>query len=206
MTPNELAATLNVSRETLQRLERYADLLRKWQMRINLVAHQSLDDLWRRHILDSGQLKSLLPSDARNIADVGSGGGFPGLVLAILGVPGVHLIESDSRKCVFLAEAARAAGLEPGRNPIIHNTRVEALAGLKVDAVTSRACARLTGLLGYCHPLMAGGGVCLLLKGAKVDEELTEAVKSWHMDIERFASLSDPSGTVLRISRLAPSG
>lgn len=206
MAPDELAATLDVSRETLQHLQQYADLLRKWQRAINLVAGQTLDDLWRRHFLDSGQLKFFLPPGIRSIADIGSGAGFPGLVLAILGVPEVHLIESDSRKCLFLAEAAREVGLEPGRNPVIHNVRAERLTNLRVDAVTSRACARLDVLLGYSLPLVRAGGACLLLKGAKVEEELTDAAKSWHMEVERFASLSDPSGTILRISKLAPAG
>jgi len=204
MAPEEFAATLNVSRETLQRLQRYADLLRKWQKALNLVANRSLDDLWRRHFLDSGQLLAHLPPTISGIADIGSGAGFPGLVLAIMGSTQVHLIESDSRKCLFLAEAARAAGLEPGRNPIIHNSRVETLTDLRVGVATSRACANLTTLLGYCLPLLAPGGICLLLKGAKVEEELTDAAKSWHMDVQRFASLSDPSGTILRISKLAP--
>lgn len=206
MGPEEFAATLNVSRETLQRLERYADLLRKWQKAINLVANQSLDDLWRRHFLDSGQLVAHLTPGARGAADIGSGAGFPGLVLAIMGMPQVHLIESDSRKCLFLAEAARAAGLEPGRNPKIHNARVETLTDLRVDVAVSRACAGLPTLLGYCLPLLAPDGICLLLKGAKVGEELTDAAKSWHMDVKRFASLSDSSGTILRISKLAPRG
>lgn len=206
MAPEEFAAMLNVSRETLQRLERYGDLLRKWQRAINLVADHSLDDVWRRHFLDSGQLVSHLPPIARGIADIGSGAGFPGLVLSIMGLPQVHLIESDGRKCLFLAEASRAAGLEPGQNPIIHNARVETLTDLRVDVVTSRACAGLPKLLGLSLPLLAPDGVCLLLKGAKVGEELTEARKSWHMDVKRFASMSDPSGTILLIRRLAPRG
>src|SRR5262249_11206001 len=158
-------------------LRRYAETLVKWQNSINLVAPDSLNDLWRRHILDSAQLKPLIPPATSSLADMGSGAGFPGLVLAILGVPNVHLIESDARKCVFIAEAARAAGLKPGEDPVIHRARLENLKGLVVDVVTARACAPLAKLLGYAGPFLHGGSTCLFLKGAAVDEELTEAKK-----------------------------
>jgi len=200
MSAEEFAATTHVSRETLDRLRRFAQLLVKWQGAINLVAADSLDDLWRRHMLDSAQLRPFLPDPTWTLADIGSGAGFPGLVLAIMGVPGVHLIESDSRKCIFLAEAARQTGLDPMRDLAIHNVRVENLRDLVVDAVTSRACAKLDLLLEYAVPLLKPAGACVFLKGAKAAEELTEAQESWHMHVERFASLSSPSGVVIRIS------
>jgi 16S rRNA (guanine527-N7)-methyltransferase len=203
MTQEEFAATADVSRETSGRLARYGDLLIKWQRRINLVSAETLGDLWRRHMLDSAQLLRLLPPQPSNVADIGSGAGFPGLVLAILGVRQVHLIESDARKCAFLVEAARAAGLDAGRNPVIHRTRVEAIEGLRVDVVTARACAPLAKLLGYAAPMLRAESVCLFLKGARVEEELTEAEKQWRMEVERFPSLSDPSGTILRIHQVA---
>ncbi|MGE0119329.1 MAG: 16S rRNA (guanine(527)-N(7))-methyltransferase RsmG [Dongiaceae bacterium] len=200
MTPEAFAATVNVSRETLSRFRNYADLLVKWQAKINLVGADSLPDLWRRHMLDSAQLMAFLPPSVSMVADIGSGAGFPGLVLALLGVPQVHLIESDTRKCAFLGEAARALGLVVGRNPVIHRARVENMKDLRVGAVIARACAPLSKLIGYSEPL---GPVCLFLKGAHVAEELTEAKKTWRMRIERFPSLSDPSGTILRISQVA---
>lgn len=203
MTREAFAATADVSRETSERLGRYADLLVKWQRRINLVSADTLGDLWRRHMLDSAQLLKLLPPEASSVADIGSGAGFPGLVLAILGIRQVHLIESDTRKCAFLAEAARAAGLDPGHNPMIHRTRVEAIDGLRVDVVTARACAPLSKLLGYATPMLRADSVCLFLKGGRVEEELTEAEKTWRMEVERFPSLSDPSGTILRIHQVA---
>src|SRR5271170_7133959 len=101
-----------VSRETLARLEAYAELLTRWSARINLVGRDTLADLWRRHILDSAQLHRFIPSSARNLIDLGSGAGLPGLVLAILGVPSVELVEADSRKAAFLREAARVVGAE----------------------------------------------------------------------------------------------
>jgi len=206
LTPEAFAATCDVSRETLQRLGRYADTLVKWQKSINLVAAESLKDLWRRHILDSAQLQALLPPQIQSLVDMGSGAGFPGLVLAILGVPNVHLIESDARKCVFLAEAARAAGLEVGNNPIIHRSRLEDVVDLRVDVVTARACAPLRQLLDYAEPFLQPDSICLFPKGARVDEELTEAEKTWRMSVERFPSLSDPSGTILRMKQVARAG
>ena len=206
LTPEGFAARFDVSRETLERLRHHADMLVKWQKSINLVAPESLGDLWRRHILDSAQLKPLLPPGTSSLADMGSGAGFPGLVLAILGVPNVHLIESDARKCLFLAEAARAAGLTPGENPIIHRARLEKVAGLTVDVVTARACAPLAKLLAYAEPFLHGGSTCLFLKGAAADEELTEAAKTWRMSTGRFPSLSDPSGTILGMTQVARAG
>jgi 16S rRNA (guanine527-N7)-methyltransferase len=206
LTPEAFAAACDVSRETLERLRRYAEILVKWQKSINLVAPESLKDLWRRHMLDSAQLWAHLPPQVRGLVDMGSGGGFPGLVLAIMGVANVHVIESDARKCVFLAEAARAAGLEVGRNPMVHRSRLEDVANLRADVVTARACAPLAQLLTYAEPFLQADSICLFLKGGRVDEELTEAEKTWRMTVERFPSLSDPSGTILRIRQVARAG
>jgi 16S rRNA (guanine527-N7)-methyltransferase len=206
LTPEAFAATSDVSRETLERLRRYAETLAKWQKSINLVSPDSLKDVWRRHMLDSAQLRSFLPSWVQSLADMGSGAGFPGLVLAIRGVPNVHLIESDARKCVFLSEAARAAGLTPGENPVIHKARLEDVRDLRVDVVTARACAPLRQLLDYAEPFLRSDSICLFLKGGRVEEELTQAEKTWRMGVERFPSLSDPSGTILRMKQVARAG
>jgi len=206
LTPEAFAATCDVSRETLERLRRYAETLVKWQKSINLVSPESLKDLWRRHMLDSAQLLTFLPPQIQGLVDMGSGAGFPGLVLAILGVPNVHLIESDARKCAFLAEAARAAGLVAGRNPTIQRLRLEDVADLQADVVTARACASLAQLLAYAEPFLRVDSICLFLKGSRVEEELTEAKKTWRMRVERFPSLSDPSGTILRMKQVARAG
>ena len=206
LTPEAFAAACDVSRETLERLRRYAETLVKWQKSINLVSPESLKDLWRRHMLDSAQLLTFLPPQIQGLVDMGSGAGFPGLVLAILGVPNVHLIESDARKCAFLAEAARAASLEVGRNPTIHRSRLEDVAELQADVVTARACAPLAQLLAHAEPFLRADSTCLFLKGARVEEELTEAKKTWRMRVERFPSLSDPSGTILRMKQVARAG
>jgi 16S rRNA (guanine527-N7)-methyltransferase len=185
-----------VSRETLDRLSTYETTLRKWQPRINLVGPSTLPDLWRRHFLDSAQLYPLLPDSTRVLVDLGSGAGFPGLVLAILGVPEVHLIESDSRKAAFLREAARVAGVAV----TVHNRRIDSVCGVAADVVTARALAPLADLVGWAFPFLGGNGVGLFLKGQNLDDELTTTTKYWKMRTERFESRSDPSGVVLRVS------
>lgn len=199
MTPADFARTAGVSRETLDRLTAYADLLTKWQARINLVGPATLPDVWRRHMLDSAQLFPLLPPGVGTLADLGSGAGFPGLVLAIMGVPHVHLIESDGRKGAFLREAARITGTAV----TLHTARIESVQGLAADVVTARALAPLGQLLAYAHPLLKADGQCLFLKGKTGEDELTAASKDWNMTIERVASLSDPAALILRIKEVS---
>ena len=206
LTPEAFAAAVDVSRETLDGLRRYADLLVKWQRSINLVAADSLNDLWRRHMLDCAQLYRLLPPGDCRVVDLGSGAGFPGLVLAAMGARDVHLVESDGRKGVFLAEAARACGLEAGVNPVIHRARMEKVQGLTADVVTARACAPLDRLIDYAEPLLRPHSICLFLKGAGVADELTAAANRWRMAVERLPSVSDPSGTILRIGQVTRAG
>lgn len=194
------AAATAVSRETLDRLANYESLLRKWQPRINLVGPSTLAEAWRRHFLDSAQLRPMIPIEARVLVDMGSGAGFPGLVLAILGVPEVHLIESDARKCAFLREVAR----ETGTPVVIHSRRIEAVSGVRADVVTARALAPLSDLIRKAHAFIGETGIAIFPKGQNVDQELTDATRSWNMAVERNASLSDSSGTVLKISSLSP--
>lgn len=189
----------DVPRETRDRLAAYAALLRTWQARINLIGRATLDDLWRRHIADSAQLFQLLPPGTRVLVDLGSGAGFPGLVLAMMGVPEVHLIESHARKAAFLREAARVTA-----TPVqVHARRIEQVPPLAADVVTARALAPLAALLDYAQPFLRPHTVCLFPKGRQADEELTAARKGWKMRAERIPSLTDPSGTILRLSEIA---
>ena len=208
LTAADFQRTLDVSRETQDKFERYAALLTKWTAAINLISPRSLPDLWRRHFLDSAQLAAHLPAPPegrkRIILDLGSGGGFPGLVLALLGCGHVHLVESDQRKAVFLREVARETGAEV----TVHAARIEALEPFPVDVVTCRAFAPLSRILAFSEPFLAGGcgkdgAVGLFLKGRTADLELTEACKTWTLRIERFESMTDPEGTILRL-RLLP--
>jgi 16S rRNA (guanine527-N7)-methyltransferase len=187
-----------VSRETLSRLEAYAALLTRWSARINLVGRDTLPDLWRRHILDSAQLRPLISDATRNLIDLGSGAGFPGLVLAILAVPSVELVEADSRRCAFLREAARITEA----NVTIRPCRIEAVPPHPVDVVTARACAPLDRLLDLAQPFLAPDSVCLFPKGQRADEELTLARKRWTMRVSVEPSLSDRRGVILRLQQV----
>jgi 16S rRNA (guanine527-N7)-methyltransferase len=189
------AASLGVSRETLERLTLHLDLLQRWQRAINLVGPATLADPWRRHILDSAQLLAHLPPATASLVDLGSGAGFPGMVLAVLGVPGVVLIESDRRKAEFLRAVAR----ETGAAVTVRAERIEDLAGWPAEVVTARALAPLPRLLPLAERFLAADSVCLLLKGRNVARELTAAMKSWHMAPEMAPSRSDPAGTVLKL-------
>lgn len=214
MTPEEFARAglpklpADVSRETLARFGAYAELLAKWQAKINLVGPATLPEIWQRHFLDSAQLYPLLPPSPRVIADLGSGAGFPGLVLAIIAEAAgrditFHLVESDGRKAAFMAEAARAARVAGAIK--IHTVRAEALASrMSADVVTARALAPLDKLFGLARPLVKPDGLCLFLKGEKVGEEIEAAEKRWKFQLERFPSKSDPGGTVLAVRGLAP--
>ena len=199
LTPEGFQAATDVSRETLERLRAYAALLGKWQARINLVSRASLDDLWRRHMLDSAQLAPLLPADATVLTDLGSGAGFPGLVVAIITGRTTHLIESDARKAAFLREAIRIVEA----TAIVHNARIETLDPWPADAILARALAPLSDLIGLASRFFLKNRetapICLFLKGANVDRELTDAQKMWSMRHEALRSASDPSGRILRI-------
>jgi 16S rRNA (guanine527-N7)-methyltransferase len=199
--PEEFAAKTGVSRETLVRLTAYADLLVDWNSRHNLVSARSLKDLWLRHFWDSAQLAPLVPQGALTLADLGSGAGFPGLVLAELlrDRVSVSLFEATAKKCGFLNAAAERMALKVE----IHNCRMEEARPQPFDVITARACAPLPLLLTYAARFTSPNNVCLFLKGQNVGSELTEAHKSWKMKARQIPSLSDPSGTILELSELA---
>jgi 16S rRNA (guanine527-N7)-methyltransferase len=200
--PEEFAAATGVSRETLSRLKAYADTLIDWNARHNLVSNGSLAELWKRHLWDSAQLAPLVPATARTLADLGSGAGFPGLVLAAL-LPqlAVTLFEAKAKKCAFLTAAAERMGLP---NLMVENARMEDVVPRWADVVTARACAPLPVLLGYAQNFVGPDSVCLFLKGQNVGSELTEAHKSWKMSVRQIPSLTDPSGVILELKALAP--
>lgn len=195
LSPEEFALAAGVDAAALDRLGAYADLLRTWQRRINLVGKATLDDLWRRHMLDSAQLKAIIPSHTETLLDLGSGAGFPGLVLAILGVRGVHLVESDARKCAFLQEAARITGASVK----IHRCRIEALEPFAVDVITARACAPLPKLLDLVEPFLSISTICVFPKGRTAEEELTDLQKNWMIKTSRIRSLTDPFAQILKL-------
>jgi 16S rRNA (guanine527-N7)-methyltransferase len=197
------ASDLNVSRETFEKLELLERELRRWQAIKNLVGPATLDRIWDRHIVDSLQLLDLAP-DARTWLDLGSGAGFPGLVLAIAGAErglDVHLVESNSRKCAFLRHIARLTGA-PAK---VHEARLETLVPDfvgKADVVSARALASLAMLLDWTEPLLKAGTIGLFPKGRDAEIELTEARKKWTFEAEILPSLTDPEARILRITSI----
>jgi len=195
------AGTLDVSRETEARLREYLRLLLSWNAHINLVAGAPEEELWRRHILDSWQLLPLLPDGP--LADLGSGGGLPGIVIAIGREQETHLIESDRRKCAFLMEASRALGLGHVR---VHPARIEAVRLPPMQVISARALAPLENLLPLAARILSPGGVAVFSKGRNAEAELTAAAPRWFMRVERFKSRTDAQATILRLSEIRPAG
>ena len=198
---------MNVSRETMARLETYAALLRKWNPAINLVAKSTLPDLWQRHFEDSAQLLGLCPQGATTWCDLGSGGGFPGMVVAIMAREArpdlrVSLVESDQRKATFLRAVARDTGTEV----VVHAVRTETLTPQGADIVSARALAPLPLLLPYIDRHLRRGGVAFLPKGANADAELAEALATWRFEVQKTPSKTDPQAVILHIEGLTRAG
>jgi len=198
----EPGAGIDVSRETRARLDEFAALLLRWNARINLIGTAEPAHLWQRHIADALQLVSLVPPGTKRGICLGSGAGFPGLVLALaLAIP-FDLVESDQRKAAFLREAARISGA-PAR---IWPVRAERATLEPAALITARALAPLPDLLALAAPLLAPGGVCLFPKGANVENELTATRAGWQMRIERFPSRTSAGGIILRLSEIERAG
>jgi 16S rRNA (guanine527-N7)-methyltransferase len=205
--PDAFARLFSVSRETIRRLELYEALLHKWQRAVNLVAAGTLGDVWHRHFADSAQLARLVPQGATSVVDLGSGAGFPGLVLAIVLAERapirVRLVESDRRKAAFLSEVARKAGVAVDILATrIENPETQAKI-CPVDVVTVRALAPLSRLLVLAAPLFAAGTVGLFLKGRDVQREIEEARAGWRFDVELVPSLTEADGHVAVVRELA---
>jgi 16S rRNA (guanine527-N7)-methyltransferase len=196
--PVGFARVTSVSRETLERLTAYVELLGQWNRRINLVSGNTMGDIWRRHILDSAQLYPLLPPRTRSLVDLGSGAGLPGLVLAIMGIAEVHLVESDQRKAAFLREAIRITEAPA----TIHAQRIETVPPFFADAVTARALADLSQLIEISQKFRNARTLCLFLKGKSVAEELAGAEQSWNMEAETIPSVTEPGAAILKLSAL----
>jgi 16S rRNA (guanine527-N7)-methyltransferase len=203
VTPDEVGAALGVSRETLSDLIAFAEILIRWNAAINLVARSTTSDLWRRHILDCGQLAAFAPDNARQWTDLGSGGGLPALVVALIlrelrPEIAVTAVESDARKCAFMADAARALRVSLA----IRMERIEAAEPTPSDVVSARALAPLPALLESAVPWLSPGGIALFPKGRNAERELTEASRIWHYHAIKRRSLSDPAASILELSEI----
>lgn len=186
-----------------ERTERLLDLLRRWNQRINLVAVADRDTMRQRHIADSAQLQDLIPPGDGPAADLGSGAGFPGLVLACSMDRPWHLVESDRRKAAFLTVAAAELGLT---HVSVHAVRIEAVVLPPITLLTARALAPLIDLVTHADRLLAPDGFALFPKGRTADTELTAAGARWQMTTERFKSRTDPASTIFRISGIRRAG
>lgn len=187
----------------MERLELFVDLLLRWNRRLNLISARSVDDVWQRHVVDSLQLLPLMPPASDALLDVGSGGGFPGLVLAAATGWDTDLVEADKRKAAFLTEAAGRLGLARVK---VHAARIEDATVPPAKLLTARALAPLPKLLRYAHAALSPGGTALFPKGRAAEEELTAASRDWNMRVERFPSRTDPASTIFRISEIRPAG
>ena len=189
---------VDVSRETIDRLEALVGTLVRWQKAINLVGRATIEDVWIRHVLDSAQLTPSIPAEAKSLADLGSGGGFPGLVIAALRPDlDMTLIEVDARKAAFLGEASRRMGLE--KQPKVVIGRIEEAPPAKADVVTARALAPLSQLLAWADRHRADTAICLFHKGKGWQAELTEAMKDWDITCQPLTSKTDRDAVILRI-------
>ncbi len=197
-----ISSDLRVSRETEIRLRTFSALLSHWNRTINLVSRHDEANIWDRHIIDSLALIAALPPTAGRAIDLGSGGGFPGIVLAIATGWRFELVESDQRKAAFLREAIRATHADAG----VHCARIETLRLERAPVVTARALAPLDRLLELASPFVAPDGICVFPKGRGVDDELTAAALHWHMQIERIPSAIDTESTILRIREIRRAG
>lgn len=194
--PAPLVSRLDVSRETQDRLTAYVALVEKWQRRVNLVSASTLPDIWSRHIWDSAQLASLVPEGTRRILDVGSGAGFPGLVLAALCDAECHLVESDQKKAIFLQTVVRECGIPA----VIHTARIESLPSLGAEIVTARALAPMDRLLDLLADQLSAGTRCLFLKGAQAEQELATLGTRPDLSWELTPSLTNPDAFVVDLT------
>lgn len=203
LTPEDFAAAAGASPETLRKLMIFDALLLETNARHNLVAASTVPDRWRRHYLDSAQIFAALAPATRTLVDLGSGAGFPGLVLAAMGEDRFHvkLVESIRKKAAFLSTAAAAMGLS---NVEVIPERIESLSLSPPDAITARALAPLAKLLAYAHEIAGEKTACYFLKGQDVGAELTEASKYWSMEVEQRPSLTAPAARLIIVRHFAP--
>ena len=196
---------VDVSRETQGQLDALVETLVRWQKAINLVGRTTIEDVWGRHVLDSAQLSPLIPDGAKSLADLGSGGGFPGLVVAALRPDlDMTLIEVDARKVAFLGEAGRRMALK--KPPRVVIGRIEDAAAANADVVTARALAPLSQLLAWADRHRADTAICLFHKGKGWQSELTEATKDWDITCQPLSSKTDRDAVILRIGSYTSAG
>lgn len=200
-------AGVTVSRETIDRLETYQTLIEKWNKSINLVSKSTIPDLWERHIVDSIQVFQPTNPQPKKWLDIGSGGGFPGIVMACLlheksPQTEIHFIESDLRKSVFLRTVLRELSL----SGTVHAKRIQDVAPINADVISARALMELPGLIGLAYHHLAPDGECLFPKGKTWGKEVDDASKQWNFDVKPITSITNPDAVILRIGGISVVG
>lgn len=191
-----------VSRETEALLARYEALLLERNQTLSLIAPSTAETIWTRHFLDSAQIARLIPDPEKPVVDIGSGAGFPGLVLAIVGLPNVHLIEHNMQKVAFL----RGVAAELNLAVTVHAMKSDAVRPFAAGVVTARALKPLDQLIALGRRFVGSDSVCIFPKGRRAEEEMVVARRKWHMKAERFPSVTDPDSTIFRLSNIAEVG
>ena len=196
--PEAFLEHVSVSRETIEKLETYANLLSRWQSKINLISTNSLQQVWHRHFLDSAQIYLMSPKKVASVIDVGTGAGFPGLVLSIMGMKNVQLVEHNKKKCAFLYEVIR----ETESTATVHPCKIEKLVVKDYDVVLARAFMPLDGLLKVVSPFFGKDTLGIFPKGSKFNQELTAASKNWKMKTAIKQSITSPDGKIILVKDL----
>ena len=193
-----LESDYNLSKDQISKITAFVNILKKWSSTYNLIGPREMENIWGRHVLDSLQLIKYLPpiQSSPTIVDIGSGAGFPGVLLSLSGYDDVHLVEKSQKKCLFLETVSRET-VAPFK---VHQSRIEDLPpSLKADVLTSRALADLKSLLFYSKSLLSDSGYCLFLKGDKVDQEIQNAQKQFDFNSEKIEGTSDSSNVILKV-------
>lgn len=193
----------NVSRETVERLELFEELVARWTTKINLISKATSGDIWNRHIVDSAQIYHLAPMRFTHWADFGSGGGFPAVVVAAMAAEfnpdaRITMLESDQRKSVFLRTAVRELGL----NAEVISKRIDEVSPLEADVISARALASLSKLLLFADLHLSDGGICIFPKGRGAEDEIVDARQDWRFELRQTQSITDSSARILTIKEL----
>jgi len=204
MTPKEFEQSFSISREVMEKLKAFDEIFLERSAQHNLVARSTIEDRWFRHYADGAQLYPLIGHAGGILVDIGSGAGFPGLILAAMGEADglkVSLVESVGKKASFLQAASEVMNLT---NVTVIPQRIESITISAPDFITARALASTDKLCRYAHGIAGKNTICIFPKGQDVGSELTEAAKSWHMDVKKTPSNTNSGSTILTISKLVP--
>lgn len=196
---SQINKIINVSRETYEKLELFAEEIKKWNNHINLISKKNIDEIWHRHIIDSVQLINYVKQEDKTLIDFGSGGGLPAIIMAIINkFHKVHMVESDKRKCAFLNEFSTKIDA----NIEVHNNRIEEIDIIKSDIITARALAPLEKLFQLLEPFIFESNKVLFLKGELINQEIKQAQKNWQFEYNLHDSITNSNAKIIEITKI----